>query len=140
MGNWIEKLLDQLVSRVWQLLAGKVAARIELELMATQAELLEHAATWRREHGELGEAVARRLESASEKLGAEVNGVADRFLEQNASATKAAARLNPETGEPVDAAGKRPRGRPRKEIELEPALQSSQTLFGIGEAKGEFTS
>ncbi len=80
MPAWIERLLELLAVRLWNVLAGKVAARLELELAATQAQLLEHAAAWRKDNDTIGEAVARRLEATSERLAAEAALAGDQLL------------------------------------------------------------
>jgi len=119
MSVGIDPNLNRLGSRLWQLLSAKVAARIELEVAQTQAELLEQAAVFRRGHGKIGEQVARRLEAASERLIHELpdddgdSGFLREVLPPVVVDGQADV-LFTDSGGATDATGKRPRGRPKK--------------------------
>lgn len=118
MSAALDELVNRLAGRVWQLVSAKIASRVELEVARTQAELLEQAAAFRRGHGKIGEQVARRLETASERLvvellneGTELDGTAD--LQFSGANSDAADVASGRTSSESDA-GKRPRGRPKK--------------------------
>lgn len=128
MGPWIDKILELLLARVWNLLSGRVVAQVELELAATQAELLEQAAAWRRDHAEIGERVAVRLETACERLAAGALPL-DGALEPSGAAAKPTLRIKSAGARNDGAEGKRPRGRPKKSAELgEPEFPHSDQI------------
>ena len=134
MGNWIEKLVEHLVSLVWRLLASKVAARVEMELATAQAELLERAAAWRNEPGEVGEMMARRLESASAKLAWDIGETCHPLPDKPGVEARPAARLKSGGGDSETAPGKRSRGRPKKMADADPVVAASYPPGGNGEA------
>ena len=119
MSSWIDACLNRLAMRLWQLVSAKVAAQVEVQVAQTLAELLEQAATFRRGHGKIGEQVARRLEAVCERLVREIsNDLSDAELPLAAQAAMPADGHDAPAGNSsgsVDAAGKRPRGRPRKD-------------------------
>ena len=119
MSAGIDPNLNRLASRLWQLLSAKVAARIEQEVAQTQAELLEHAAAFRRGHGKIGEQVAKRLEAASERLVRELPEDLDdsgflRDVLPPVAVNGQADVPSTNSADTADVMGKRPRGRPKK--------------------------
>jgi hypothetical protein len=125
MGTLIEKFLNQLAVLLWGVLAGKVRARLELELAATQSELLEQAAACRREHGELGEPAARRLEAASEKIAIAAE---NRTEDSPDGRTVPLLRIKSAAGKSGEDANKRGRGRPRKATGEPAAVESAPEM------------
>jgi len=137
MPNEMDELVNRLAGRLWQLASAKITRRVELEVARLQMELLEHAAVFRRGHGKIGEQVARRLETVSERLiqdaleesidvewsrdlesGVGFDGVAD-LLKEIPVCTSVRT-------------GKRPRGRPKKvsaseEFANQPAIREAST-------------
>ena len=131
MGTWIEKLIDRLLTQLWNLLAAKVTAYMEAEYASTQAELLERAQNCRGEFGELGEALARRLESASERLG--MKSIDDPVVLLGTGEAPPL-RIKAGNGELSGGAGKRSRGRPKKKADGNGAEEPPHSAEGNGEA------
>jgi hypothetical protein len=128
MGAWIERLLQTLVGTLWSLLAAQVTARVELELAATRAELLERAADWR-QRGQIGEAIARRLEAASENLIVVPPQNIGGYLPESGAETNGKLRPRIKSEQRTLVGGetqtKRPRGRPKK------AADAAKTTLGL---------
>ncbi|MGD9854067.1 MAG: hypothetical protein AB7U20_03870 [Planctomycetaceae bacterium] len=118
MSAVLDELVNRVAARLWQVVSAKIASHVELEVVRTQAELLEQAAAFRRGHSKLGEQVARRLETVSERL------VHELFDETAEVDTRTSLWSGGGSTNAVDGTldnsitesnqGKRPRGRPRK--------------------------
>lgn len=113
----IEAVIDTLVVRLLAVVAGKVEARMALEVGVVQQELLEAAREYREQGDEWGNAVASSLEAASERITREWM---ERFKLQPAmSLASGKSRQSQLGGELNHQTTKRSRGRPRKESDVE---------------------
>jgi len=132
----LEQVLTDLDARLWSVLAGKVRARLELELAVIQFELREQAASWRQDYGEFGESIARRLETASEHLAAELA----RLGSSTPGGLGTSGVTAPQSGdETALLSSKRSRGRPKKFPSDDNTPGVPSPAMGITETKAEST-